>query len=37
MFVAVLVAVIGSLVVDVLAFVRSRVPYVDPGKRRLNP
>lgn len=37
MFVVVLVAVLGSLIVDVLAFVRSRVPYVDPGKRRLNP
>ena len=28
MFFAILAAVIGSLVVDVLAFVRSRVPYV---------
>lgn len=37
MFAAVLVAVIGSLLVDVLAFVRSRVPYVDLEKRRLNP
>lgn len=29
MFISILAAVIGSLVVDVLAFVRSRVPYVD--------
>ena len=29
MFIAILVAVIGSLTVDVLAFVRTRVPYVD--------
>jgi len=29
MFVSILVAVIGSLVVDVLAFVHTRVPYVD--------
>jgi len=29
MFLSILAAVIGSLVVDVLAFVRSRVPYVD--------
>ena len=29
MFVSIVVAVIGSLVVDVLAFVRSRVPYVS--------
>lgn len=28
MFLAIIVAVIGSLVVDVLAFVRARVPYV---------
>jgi len=28
-FVAVLAAVIGSLVVDMLAYVRSRTPYVD--------
>jgi hypothetical protein len=35
MFVSILAAVIGSLVVDVLAYVRSRVPYVDvelPGE-----
>lgn len=29
MFIAILAAVIGSLVVDVLAFVNTRVPYVD--------
>ena len=29
MFVSIMVAVIGSLVVDVLAFVRTRVPYID--------
>ena len=29
MFVAVIVAVAGSLVVDVLAFARARVPYVS--------
>ena len=29
MFVSILAAVIGSLAVDVLAFVRTRVPYVD--------
>jgi hypothetical protein len=29
MFVSILAAVIGSLVVDVLAFVRTRVPYVQ--------
>lgn len=29
MFVSILAAVIGSLVVDVLAFVKTRVPYVD--------
>ena len=38
MFVAILAAVIGSLVVDVLAFVRSREPYVGnvalPGDAR---
>lgn len=36
MFLSILVAVIGSLVVDVLAYVRSRVPYVDvelPGEK----
>ncbi len=35
-FVAVLAAVIGSLVVDMLAYVRSRTPYVDvelPGEQ----
>ena len=35
MFVSILAAVLGSLVVDVLAYVRSRVPYVDvelPGE-----
>jgi hypothetical protein len=35
MFASILAAVIGSLVVDVLAFVRSRIPYVDvklPGE-----
>jgi len=37
MFFAILAAVIGSLTVDVIAFVRSRVPYVDvalPGDDR---
>lgn len=29
MFIAILAAVIGSLIVDVLAFVNTRVPYVD--------
>ena len=29
MFISILAAVIGSLAVDVLAFVRTRVPYVD--------
>jgi hypothetical protein len=35
LFVAILVAVIGSLIVDVLAYTRSRVPYTDsalPGE-----
>ncbi len=39
MFISILVAVIGSLVVDVLAFVHTRVPYVDvelPGSGSLN-
>jgi hypothetical protein len=33
MFVSILVAVIGSLVVDVLAFVKTRVPYVDDAAK----
>jgi hypothetical protein len=37
MFISILVAVIGSLSVDVLAFTRTRVPYVDdPAKPTPN-
>jgi hypothetical protein len=40
-FGAVIVAVIGSLVADILAFVRARVPYVSdvrlPGEQTPNP
>ncbi len=37
LFVAILAAVIGSLIVDVVAFVRSRVPYVGDAELPAAP